>query len=104
MRDEVATRVHAQVPRSADVLLLDGAVLGEDRLAVGRVDEPALDRELLDEQIRIPAARLEVGRLPEPPRRHADHGDEERHEDEEEAADLRVQARSRFTWFETMSS
>jgi hypothetical protein len=75
MRRELVVRVDPQED-APEVLPLLCAVPGEDRAAVGGVDRPALDGQLLDDQVGIATTRLEVGRLPEPPGGHADHGHE----------------------------
>jgi hypothetical protein len=88
--DEPVLGIDAQKPRPAEALLLHLAVPGEDGLAVGAEDPPALDGQLLDEQIGIPAPGFEVRGLPEPPGGHADDRHEEGDQDEEEPPNLRV--------------
>src|SRR4029079_1778650 len=104
LRGELAGRVGSDVPGAADLLLLHLAVPCEGRLPVGREDGAAVDGQLLDDQLRVALSRLEVGRLPEPVRRHQNERDEEPHEDEEEPTDLGVHWCSRLTRSETMRS
>jgi hypothetical protein len=101
-RCELTGGIRAEVPRAAELLLLHLSVAREGRLPVRGEDRAPVDRELLDDQLRVALARLEVGRLPEPVRRHDDERDEEADEDEEEPANLGVHVRSRFTRSETM--
>ena len=83
-RGELVRRIGAEVPGASELLLPHLLVPREGGLPVRGEDRAAVDRELLDDQLRVPLPRLEVGRLPEPVRRHHDERDEEADEDEEE--------------------
>ena len=65
LRGEAVRRVAAEVERAARALLPH--VLGQQQLAAGRVDQPALDAELRDTLDRVVLLRRECRRLPRLP-------------------------------------